>query len=157
MIKAKPVLKNKFWIVENNGENVGTLSVSDEHYLYTCHTGTQMYSTQSQLNNALGGKISWSDADSVEEPQENFAYDYPTSATPYNIVFDIKNKLPLFTKSSSSKSLYCAGYYIIQFDKGWVKSFCPKFITLERYPYKGPFKTSIEMKVELSNAAKSAT
>jgi hypothetical protein len=50
--------------------------------------------------------------------------------------------------------LYCAGYYVIQFRKGWVKSFCPKLITLERYPYKGPFKTEEEMKTTLSQLSK---
>jgi hypothetical protein len=39
------------------------------------------------------------------------------------------------------------------FDKGWVKSFCPKLITVERYETKGPFKTEIEMRQELSRAA----
>jgi hypothetical protein len=65
-------------------------------------------------------------------------------------MYDVKRKLPLFTKSKKSKSAYCAGYYIIRFDKGWVKSFCPKLITIERYEFKGPFKTEIEMRSELS-------
>lgn len=156
--KAKPVLKDKFWIVENNGHNVGTLSVSDDHYLYTCDTGTRMYPTEKSLAKALGSKIYWSEGKITDsEGQEKFAYEYPTSCLPYNIVYDVKNKLPLFTKSNKSKSLYCAGYYIIRFDKGWVKSFCPKLITLERYEYKGPFKTDIEMRQELSNATKSAS
>ena len=68
------------------------------------------------------------------------------------MVYDVKKKLPLFTKSKKSKSLYSAGYYIIKFEKGWVRSFCPKLITLERYPNKGPFKTTLEMKQELANA-----
>ena len=42
--------------------------------------------------------------------------------------------------------------YIIRFENGWVRSFCPKLITLERYPNKGPFKTTVEMKQELANA-----
>ena len=77
-------------------------------------------------------------------------YNFPTSVLPYNSMYDIKRKLPLFTKSVKSKSLYCAGYYIIRFEKGWVKSFCPKLITIERYDFKGPFKTEIEMRQELS-------
>jgi hypothetical protein len=81
-------------------------------------------------------------------------YEYPTSCRPYNPLFNVQRKLPLFTKSQASKSLYCAGYYTIKFDKGWVKSFCPKKITLERYPYKGPFKTDLEMKQVLSNVSK---
>jgi hypothetical protein len=69
-------------------------------------------------------------------------------------MFDIKRKLPLFTKSIDSKSLYCAGYYVIKFDKGWVKSFCPKLITLQRYTYQGPFKTELEMRQVLANVSK---
>ena len=68
------------------------------------------------------------------------------------IHFNVKNKLPLFTKSRKSKSLYCAGFYCIEFEKGWVKSFCPKLITLERYRYQGPFKTKIEMREALGKA-----
>ena len=65
-------------------------------------------------------------------------------------MYDVKRKLPLFTKSNKSKSAYCAGYYVIKFDKGWVKSFCPKLITIERNESKGPFKTDLEMRQELS-------
>jgi len=69
-------------------------------------------------------------------------------------MYDIQKKLPLFTKSKDSKSLYCAGYYTIRFEKGWVKSFCPKLITLQRYEYQGPFKTDLEMKQVLSRVNK---
>jgi hypothetical protein len=69
-------------------------------------------------------------------------------------MFDIRKKLPLFTKSEGSTSLYCAGYYIIKFDKNWAKSFCPKKITLERYPFRGPFKTEFEMKQVLASVSK---
>jgi hypothetical protein len=57
----------------------------------------------------------------------------------------------LFTKSNASKSVYCAGYYAIKFDKGWVKSFCPKLITIQRYENRGPFRTELELKQELVN------
>ena len=78
-------------------------------------------------------------------------YKLPTSTTPYNAMFDLKRKFALFTKSKKSKSLYCAGYFCISFEKGWVKSFCPKLVTLEKYQHKGPFKTELEMRQELSN------
>jgi len=45
-------------------------------------------------------------------------------------------------------------FVVIKFRKGWVKSFCPKLITLERYPYFGPFKTENEMKITLNNMNK---
>ena len=77
-------------------------------------------------------------------------YGFPTSTTPYNVIYDVHRKFALFTKSVKSKSLYCAGYYIIHFNKGWVKSFCPKLITIERYESKGPFTNDLEMRSALS-------
>lgn len=99
----------------------------------------------------LNSKISWSSLE-IKEHTEKEVHGFPTSCVPYNPVYDVVRKLPLFTKSEKSKSLYAAGYYIIRFEKGWVKSFCPKLITIERYESKGPFKTDIVMRTELSKA-----
>ena len=49
MIKAKEVLKNKFWIVEENGSKVGTLSAAEECYTYSCGAGTQVFGDFNQL------------------------------------------------------------------------------------------------------------
>jgi len=155
MIKAKPILKDKFWIVENEGERIGTLTVSDDKYVLSSKgTGVRFFDNMRQLERMIG-KTEFettvtSTVTDVEHERE--VYGYPTSSTPYNTLYDVKQRLPLFTKSAKSKSLYCAGYYIIRFDKGWVQSHCPKMITLERYEYKGPFKTEFEMKQELSRA-----
>ena len=148
-VNAKEVLKDKFWIVEENGKNIGTVSASDECYTYSCNKGTTVFPTMNQLKTHLG-KISWSAVDTKVATKEFNVHDYPTSCEPFNELYDVQRKLPLFSKSNKSKSLYCAGYYCIRFEKGWVKSFCPKLITLERYEYRGPFKTDIEMRQELS-------
>ena len=151
MIKAKPVLDDKFWIVEKDGVNVGTLSVNDDKYMFSGEGGIKFFDTKKQLEKKLG-KTVFEIKEHIELPLDKSVHGYPTSCSPYNPMYDVKRKLPLFTKSSKSKSLYCAGYYIIHFDKGWVKSFCPKLITVERYETKGPFKTDLEMKQELSSA-----
>jgi|TARA_A100000164_G_scaffold3389_1_gene2957 hypothetical protein len=151
-IKANTVLKNKFWIVEDNGQKIGTLSYNDERYLYSCNNETCFFDNQKQISKKLG-TIHWDDdVPKTIKSTEKIVHNYPTSVTPYNTMYDVQRKLPLFTKSSKSNSLYCAGYYIIHFDKGWVKSFCPKLVTLERYESKGPFKTDVEMRQELSIA-----
>ena len=85
----------------------------------------------------------------TDEPHE--VHGFPSMCKPYNPMYDVRRKLPLFTKSNQSKSLYCAGYYTIKFDKGWVRSFCPKLITVQRYEYKGPFTTEMELRQVLSN------
>jgi len=148
MIKAKEVLKNKFWIVEQDNQKVGTLSFNEDQYMLSDASGTR-FLTKNQLTKRLGGKVDWQKLNIVETHIKEI-HGYPTSCTPYNDMLDVKRKLPLFTKSKKSKSIYCAGYYIIRFDKGWVKSFCPKLITIERYETQGPFKTEIEMRQALS-------
>ena len=51
MIKAKPILKNKFWIIESNGKRIGTLSKEDDKRLmYSCSTGTEYFSDTKQFN-----------------------------------------------------------------------------------------------------------
>ena len=153
-LKAKPVLKDKFWIIENNDERIGTMSWNDDRYMFSNNNGTCFFDNKRQMKQRFGSDIVWSNVTDKIDNDKNqlIVYGFPTSVTPYNAMFDVKRKLPLFTKSNNSKSSYCAGYYIIQFDKGWVKSFCPKLITVERYNYKGPFKTELEMRQELSRA-----
>ncbi len=152
--KAKSVLKDKFWIIENNEQLIGTMSWNDDRYMFSTTGETCFFDNKRQINQRFGSEIVWTDLSTPKEvTQEDLVvYEFPTSVTPYNTMYDVQRKLPLFTKSAKSKSLYCAGYYIIHFDKGWVKSFCPKLITVERYETKGPFRTEIEMRQELSRA-----
>ena len=153
-IKAKPVLKDKFWIVENDGERIGTMSWNDDRYMFSNTIETCFFDNKNQIDKRFGFVV-WGEDNNTQDniSTENLnVHNFPTSVYPYNSLYDVKRKLPLFTKSEKSKSLYCAGYYIIRFEKGWVKSFCPKLITVERYETKGPFKTELEMKQELSRA-----
>ena len=149
-MNAKEIVKNKFWIVQDKGQNIGTISFNDEQYMLSDATGSRFFTDTNDLEKTLNSQVSWQSLEIKETTTVNEVHNYPTSCTPFNSLYDIKRRLPLFTKSDKSKSLYCAGYYTIKFEKGWVKSFCPKLITLERYDYRGPFKTELEMRTELS-------
>jgi len=148
-VKAKTVLNDKFWIIEKDGVNVGTLSINDDKYMLSSSDGIKFFDNKRQLERNIGPTV-FEIKEHIDLLPEKVVHGYPTSTAPFNPLYDVKRKLPLFTKSEKSKSLYCAGYYIIRFDKGWVKSFCPKLITVERYETYGPFKTDLEMKQELS-------
>lgn len=153
-IYAKPIVDGKFWIIEQDGEKVATLHKKENNkFMLSNHDGEVWFNKKEELTSQFGpnfflrsSKVKFSNI----EPNE--CHGFPTSCKPYNAMYDVRRRLPLFTKSDQSKSLYCAGYYIIKFDKGWVKSFCPKAITIERYPSKGPYKTELEIKLVLSNA-----
>jgi hypothetical protein len=155
-IYAKAIIENKFWIVEKDGTKFATLRKNeDNRFVMSNELGIKIYDTKKSLTDQFGKNFFvvkiLKEANNAN-PDE--VHGFATSTTPFNAMFDIKRKLPLFTKSDDSKSLYCAGYYVIKFDKGWVKSFCPKLITLQRYEFKGPFKTEFEMKQVLSNVSK---
>jgi hypothetical protein len=155
-LHAKPIIENKFWIVEQDGEKIATLRKNeDNHFVMSNEDGVKVYPNKESLTRQFGKDFFV--AKIVKEAYDalpNEVHGYATSVEPHNAMFDIQRKLPLFTKSGDSKSLYCAGYYVIRFEKGWVKSFCPKLITLQRYEYKGPFRTDLEMKQVLSNVSK---
>lgn len=153
-IHAKPIVDGKFWIIEQGGQKVATLHKREnDKFVLSNNDGELSFNKKEDLTQQFGAEFFLSKHNvKISTVESNECYGFSTSCKPYNSVYDVRKKLPLFTKSDQSKSLYCAGYYIIKFDKGWVKSFCPKAITIERYPYKGPFKSEHEMKQVLSNA-----
>jgi hypothetical protein len=155
-LHAKPIINDKFWIVEQNGSKVATLRKDeDNRFVMSNETGIKIYNTKESLTRQFGKDFFVvSIVKEANDAQPNEVHGFTTSTSPHNAMFDVQRKLPLFTKSSDSKSLYCAGYYVIRFDKGWVKSHCPKLITLQRYDYRGPFRTELEMKQVLSNVSK---
>ena len=149
-VKAKPVLQDKFWIVEEEGMRVGTLSKNDEGFVVTQKGKIEFYKSENQLKKKFGKNFLVAKINNDNETKRE-VHGYPTRSTPYNSMYDIKNKLPLFTKSEKSKSVYCAGYYLIKFNVNWLKSYCPKLITVERNEHLCPCKTEFEMKAALSN------
>jgi hypothetical protein len=150
-IKAKTVIDGKFWILENNGIKVGILQKDEtDKFVLSSKEDKSVFKDIKSIEKKFGKSFFVSSKkETASVPQE--IYGYPTNCRPHNPMYDVKKKLPLFTKSDASKSVYCAGYYAIKFDKGWVKSFCPKLITVQRYENRGPFRTELELKQELVN------
>jgi len=160
-LRAKILVKDKFWIIEENGQKLGTLQKKDDNgWIFLGKKDQrQEYPTWESLYEKFGSGIFASDITVPEneiktEESEWHVHGYPCSQQPYNAMFDVQKQLPIYTKTPKSRSLFCAGYYIIDFPKGWRKAYCPKVITLQRYAYKGPIKTKIEMQQILNNAIK---
>lgn len=151
---AKPIIKNKFWIVEDQGHKVATIQAIEEGgFVYVQDQSRQRYPTIKLLTKEHNIKIDSASVKKEKVPASTHdVHGYPVSSKPWNVLWDVKHQFPVYTKTSKSKSYYCAGYYIIKFNNGWVKSFCPKFITLNRYEFKGPFKSKDEMLEQLALA-----
>lgn len=146
--KAKVVMKDKFWIVESNGTKVGSLHKTDHGFTligeYKGKPKKERFDTQSDLKAKYN--IVFDTTKQITTTNKNhFIYGFPCKTKPFNDMYDVKRKLPIFTKNDKSKSFYCAGYYIVKFDT-WMSAYCPKMLTLTRYDFVGPFKTELEMK-----------
>jgi hypothetical protein len=148
---------NKFWIVQNYGRKVGTLAKDKKGFILVTPNDKIHFENVEKVYETFGKDFFEATVTKkIKDSKVLEVYNFPTSTPAYNPLFDVQNNLPLYSKSKKSKSLYCAGYYTIRFAKGWVKSFCPKLITLQRYEYKGPFKTELEMRQVLANVSKSS-
>ena len=111
MITARAVMPGKFWIVEKEGIRKGTMAASPDGSINTLIDGQNR--TYSSWDAAVK-ELDLSDKPErkqVEVPHE--VEGYPTNCTPFNSVWDVKKKLPLFTKSEKSRSLHAAGYYYL--------------------------------------------
>lgn len=147
---AKQVVKNKCWIVEDNGKKVATILSNPNGVVYVDQKDLhrEQFASLKLLSdryNIIVDKTKPQKA--IKELHD--VYGYPCEYNAQNILWDLQHKLPIFTKGNKSKSFFCAGYYIVKFNNGWVKSYCPKLITLNRYPYQGPYKSQEQMQEQL--------
>lgn len=145
---AKPVIKNKFWVVEESGNKIATIQArEDGGYAYVHDDQREYFPSVKNLKQKYNIKFS-----NIEKPKkENIKtiYGYPITGKAYNQVWDVQRKLPIYSKTAKSKSLFCAGYYLIKMNCAWSECFCPKNITISRYEYTGPFKTKDVMQTTL--------
>ena len=143
---AKPIVKNKMWIVESAGTKVGNIMTVDEGGVVYLHDN-QRESFPSIKLLSKQYNIEFVKAEKPKKIKQDVydVYGFPTNSAPNNEVLDVQRYLPIYTKGAKSKSFFCAGYYIIKFSSTWVRAYCPKLITLNRYEYQGPFKTQDRM------------
>ncbi len=147
-LKARPVVKNKFWIVERDGEKIATIQAVDEGGLvFVDGSQRQPYASIKSIKNKLN--IVFDRGPKITQDPSNEVYGYPASTRVYNCLYDVSKRLPIYTKNSKSKSFYCAGHYGIKFNHTWTKAYCPKLITLQRYEFQGPYKTKAELDAAL--------
>jgi hypothetical protein len=149
---AKPVVKNKFWIVEEQGTKIATIQAIDKGgFAYVHDTSREKFPSIRTL--AKKYNITLTKPEKSKTKITNEVYGFPTDGRPHNQLLDVRRYLPIYTQKLKSKSFFCAGYYAIKFSNHWVGVFCPKLITINRYEYQGPFKTkqSMESAIEEAN------
>lgn len=151
-IIAKPVIKNKFWIVESKGAKIATIQAINEGnggVAFVFENKRELFPSIKLLSKKYN--IEFVKVEKVKPPAETLytIHGFPAPHKPHNVLFDLHKQLPIFTKTNKSKSFFCAGYYIIKFNHSWARAYCPKLITLNRYDYKGPYASQTEMMEQL--------
>lgn len=141
--KAKPIVKNKLWILEDDTQQIGSI-VAGPKGTVSLISGDkkQNFPSFKLLKEKYNIKV-----DGKKKKGNNDAhtiYGYPVNSKAYNQLYDVKRKLPVFTKKDKSKSYYCAGYYAINLDGEWTVELCPKLLVINRNKHIGPFKTKEE-------------
>jgi hypothetical protein len=147
---AKPVLKNKIWIVESEGNQIGTIfAVENGGYVYVRNDNREKFNTIKLLSKTYNVKFDKLNKKKIKIESSNTIYSFPIEGKAYNVMWDLKHKLPVYTKTSKSKSYFCAGHYVVYFNEEWTEMFCPKLITVNRYKFFGPFKTQDQAQDQL--------
>lgn len=138
LILAKPVIKNQYWILKQGDEKIGNIEANDSGYTVKINNATQTFKTISMVKQRVGIAFEPMPARTVPRRTDS-VHGYPAGCRVFNPMYEVRQHLPLFTKSAKSKSWHAAGWYRIYQNRRWHQVQSPKLITLQRYPYQGPF------------------
>lgn len=150
MISVTPVVKNKLWELRTEGVHTGIVRADEDKLVMSTPTANTVV-TRAELETLLGLDLFKLEVPITPAPMK--AGPFPTCSMPYNIEVNLKTGEWSFSKSKKSKSRFAAGYFVIKFNKKWIKSFCPKLITLDRYQHFGPYCTLDEAKEKYQDVA----
>lgn len=137
LLVAKPVVDNQYWILKREDKKIGIIERDTEGLVVRIENKTQRFKTIPMARDR--GNIQFEPASQPVKPSLDSVHGYATGCKVYNSLWDVKHRLPLFTKSPKSKSWYAAGYYCVKQNNRWQVVRNPKFIILERYNFLGPF------------------
>jgi ribosomal protein S17E len=138
MIEAKPVIPNRYWILKQDNRKVGQIEADDSGVTVKIQNRVAGYKTIRMASREAN--IEFTKLSSAK-PVTNQVHGYEVTGRVYNPVWDVKHRLPLFTRDTKSKSWYAAGWYMVKQHRAWKAVQNPKLITLQRYQYQGPFHT----------------
>jgi hypothetical protein len=139
MIKAKPVIPDRYWILRDQDRKIGNITVTDQGYAVRIGDHVDTFKNLRSLKQKVSVDFEKLKISPQRGPGRE-VHGYPTSETAYNATFDVQQQLPLWTRERDSRSWYAAGYYQINQNGRWKTVFCPKLILLKRYQYQGPFR-----------------
>lgn len=141
MIVAKPVIPNQFWILKQNDRKVGNIEARADGFSVKIGDQVSSYKTINTIKQKIAIAFEPVAKNIGPGVVENTVHGFPTIGQAHNAIYDVKHQVPLWTREPRSKSWYAAGWYRVKQGRSWTVELCPKLITLQRYPYQGPYHT----------------
>ncbi len=138
MIVAKPVIADQFWILKEDDRKVGNIIATDSGFDVKIRDQTVKLQT---INMIAQRGIEFEPTVRASVVKSDQVHGFPALGRVHNPTWDVRQGLPLYTKTRKSKSWFCGGWYRVKQHRTWEVVQCPKLITVQRYPYQGPFYT----------------
>lgn len=143
-IVAKPIVDKQFYILTKDNQKIGNIEATDQGYNVKIEDRIINFKTLATLRKEIDIEFEAIGNHPNHQPNSYQVQGYPSGSRIYNPLWDVKHRLPLFTKTKKSRSWFAAGWYCVKQKKEWEVVRSPKLITLQRYPYRGPFHTNEE-------------
>jgi hypothetical protein len=145
MIIAKPVIDKQFWILQKDNRKIGNIEACADGYQVKINDQVAQFKTIRMAARTVN--IEFEPAVKKAKPKSTMAthvHGYSATGRVYNPMWDVPQQLPVYTKTSKSKSWFAAGWYNVRRGKHWQTVQAPKLIVLQRYAYQGPFYSEQE-------------
>ena len=142
---AKPVIDKQFWILQQNNKKVGNIEACAGGYQVKINNQISQFKTIKLAARTVN--IEFEPTVKISRPKTKLdqIYGYAVEGRVYNPMWNVAQQLPVYTKTAKSKSWFAAGWYNVRKGRKWKTVLAPKLITLQRYPYQGPFYTREEV------------
>lgn len=139
---ARPVIANRYWILRRDDKKIGEVEAVADGFTVKIDNRVMRYKTIRMAKR--DANIEFEPAPKTRKSTANTVHGFEVVGRVYNALWDVKNQLPLYTKSAKSKSWFAAGWYRVRQHRDWRVVRDPKLITLQRYEYQGPFHSQCE-------------
>jgi hypothetical protein len=141
---ALPVVDKQYWILKENDRKVGNVEACAGGYQVKINNQIAQYKTIRMVEQRVNIHFESAPKKQKSTTPANLVHGYPVSGRIHNPMWDIPQRLPIYTKTSKSKSWFAAGWYRVKKGRDWKVLQGPKLIMLQRYPYHGPYQTREE-------------
>jgi hypothetical protein len=138
---ALPVVDKQYWILKDNDRKVGNVEACAGGYQVKINNQVVQYKSIKMVEQRVNIHFESAPKTVKTKTKINLVHGYPAVGRIYNPMWDLQQKLPIYTKTNKSKSWFAAGWYRVKKGRNWTTVQDPKLITVQRYPYQGPFYT----------------